>query len=265
MRPYLENKTKPIWKSMREFSYDFPSHFHNNLEITFCFSGEQKISIGEKEYVLKKGDAAIIFPNTPHEYFKINESPARIVSIMCNTKILSETFPDIISKYPVNPHISADCVSPNIVLGFEGIAATTENAQMIGWTYIILSDVLRLVELESLDGDRELPSRIVDYIDKNFKEPLTIEYISKAFGYHPSYIAHLFCDQLKIPFRTYLGAVRAEYAATQIRTTQKSLTEIAYDSGYNSLNTFCRGFKKHFGQTPSEYKKNIVDKNVRLD
>lgn len=265
MRPYLENKTKSIWKSMRDFSYDFPSHFHNNLEITFCFSGEQKICIGENSYILKKGDVAIIFPNTPHEYFKINDDPARIVSIMCNTKILSETFPDIISKYPVNPHIVSDRVSKNIELGFEGIASTTDTAQMIGWTYIILSDALRLVELESIDGDRELPSRIVDYIDKNFKEPLTIEYISKAFGYHPSYIAHLFCDQLKIPFRTYLGAVRAEYAATQIRTTQKSLTEIAYDSGYNSLNTFCRGFKKHFSQTPSEYKKNIVDKHVQLN
>ena len=264
MRPYLENKTKTIWKSMREFSYDFPSHFHNNLEMTFCFSGEQKICIGEKECILREGDVAVIFPNTPHEYFKTNDAPARVVSIMCNTKILSETFPDIISKYPVNPHITAEKVSKNIELGFEGIAASVENAQMIGWTYIILSDVLHIVELESLDGDRELPARIVDYIDKNFKEPLTIEYISKAFGYHPSYIAHLFCDQLKIPFRTYLGAVRAEYAATQIRTTQKSLTEIAYDSGYNSLNTFCRGFKKHFGQTPSEYKKNIADKNVRL-
>ena len=264
MRPYLENKPKQIWKSMRDYSYDFPSHFHNNLEITFCFFGEQKIRIGEHSYILKSGDAAIIFPNTPHEYFRTNNEPARIVSIMCNTKILSEAFPDIIAKSPVCPIITADRVSKNVELGFEGIATTTDNAQMIGWTYIILSDILRIVELESLEGDRELPSRIVDYIDKNFKEPLTIDYISKAFGYHPSYIAHLFCDQLKIPFRTYLGAVRAEYAATQIRTTQKSLTEIAYDSGYNSLNTFCRGFKKHFSLTPSEYKKNVTNKNARL-
>jgi YesN/AraC family two-component response regulator len=103
---------------------------------------------------------------------------------------------------------------------------------------------------------------VVAYIDETFKEPLTIDYIAKVFGYHPSYIAHVFCDQLKISFRTYLGAVRAEYAAAEIRTTQKSLTEIAYESGCNSLNTFCRCFKKHFSMTPSQYKKSINNKNA---
>ena len=38
----------------------------------------------------------------------------------------------------------------------------------------------------------------------------------------------------------------------------KSLTEIAFDNGFNSLNTFCRCFKKHFSCTPSEYKKSKV-------
>ena len=111
------------------------------------------------------------------------------------------------------------------------------------------------LELTPSETNLELPSKIVGYIDKNFKEHLTINHIAKVFGYHPSYIAHLFCDQLKIPFRTYLCAVRCEYAASLIRTTGKSLTEIAYESGYNSLNTFCRGFKKHFCKTPSQYKK----------
>ena len=120
---------------------------------------------------------------------------------------------------------------------------------------IALSDLLKKVDLVPLSNSAELPSQIVSYVNDNFKEPLTIKSISKVFGYHPSYIAHLFCDRLKIPFRTYLGALRCEYASTQIKTTEKSLTEIAFDSGFNSLNTFCRAFKKHLGKTPSQYKK----------
>ena len=265
MRPYLENKPRSIWKSIREFSYDFPSHFHNQLEVTFRFFGEQKIRVGEETFFLKAGEAAIVFPNTPHEYFKTNDKPAKIVSVMCNTKLLSEMFPDITTKYPINPRISAENVSHNVKIAFEGIASTTDSAQMLGWAYIALSDLMKTLEFKPAEGNPELPAKIISYIDENFKEPLTINYIAKEFGYNPSYIAHLFCDQLKIPFRTYLGAVRAEYAASQIRTTQKSLTEIAYESGCNSLNTFCRCFKKHFGQTPSEYKKNINEKNGRAE
>ena len=94
----------------------------------------------------------------------------------------------------------------------------------------------------------------------NFQKPLTITFLSNEFGYSSSYIAHIFYDQLKIPFRTYLGEVRSKYAAKLIETTAKTLTEIAFECGYNSLNTFCRCFKKHFSQTPSEYKKTCRSK-----
>jgi AraC-like DNA-binding protein len=208
------------------------------------------------------GDAIVIFPNVPHEYFKSDEGEAKSLTLVCNTKLLSEIFPDIVTKYPTDPFVPSQKISQNVSLAFNGITATDDEAQMLGWTYIALSELIGSLTLVWHDGDRELPARVVAYIDENFKEPLTIDYIAKVFGYHPSYIAHVFCDQLKISFRTYLGAVRAEYAAAEIRTTQKSLTEIAYESGCNSLNTFCRCFKKHFSMTPSQYKKSINNKNA---
>ena len=257
MKPYLENKSKLIYRSVNHLSYDYPSHFHNNLEIAFCFYGKQKIRIGEKEYILNAGDSVVIFPNITHEYFKITDEETSNISLICHTKLLSELLPDTVTKYANEPYIPASKVSEKIALAFESITKCENEAQMLGWTYIALAELMEKLTLESRGGDRDLPARVVSYIDENFKEPLTIETLSHTFGYHPSYMAHVFCDQLKISFRSYLGAVRAEYAAAQIRTTQKSLTEIAYDSGCNSLNTFCRCFKKHFGMTPSQYKKSI--------
>ena len=255
MRPYLENKSKEIYASLWGYSYDFPSHFHSNMEIAYCFYGSQGLRIGNKEYVLREAHAVVIFPNTPHEYFKTYDGDTQSVSVICNTRVLLGGFPDITAKYPIDPFVSAAYISSNAICGFSNVVSAKDNAEKIGWAYIILSDILKPLEFLPLKGDGELSARVVSYIDENFKEPLTIDYISKIFGYTPSYVAHIFCDQLKIPFRTYLGAVRAEYAALQIRTTQKSLTEIAYESGCNSLNNFCRCFKKHFNKTPSQYKK----------
>ena len=258
MYPYFEKNSKNIFISYERRTYNFPSHFHNHLEIAFCVSGMQNVKVGEKIYTVKKGDAIVIFPNTVHEYIEYDslcDEPTEIVAIICNTKLLAENLPDIITKYPRNPFIDASLISEDTALAFRKIITRIDDIKLIGWTYIILSDLLSILELTPTDENLELPSKIVAYIDANFKEDLTINHISKAFGYHPSYITHLFCDRLKIPFRTYLGAVRSEYAASQIRATEKSLTEIAYESGYNSLNTFCRCFKKHFSQTPSQYKK----------
>lgn len=261
MRPYLENKPKLIYKSAHMSSYDFPSHLHNNVEIAYCFEGTQGIRIGDGEYTLSAGDAAVIFPNVPHEYFKTADVAARSVSLICSTKLVEQMLPEVVTKYPLSPFVSSKQCSDRLALAAEGIyAAEDGGAQMLGWTYIALSELLGAMTLVSQGGDLELPSRVVAYIDENFKEDLSLEHIAKVFGYHPSYIAHVFCDQLKFSFRRYLGAVRAEYAAEQIRTTKKSLTEIAYDSGCNSLNTLCRCFKNHFSMTPTQYKQKIKKK-----
>lgn len=257
MYPYLEKNPKSIYISHNTKTYDFPAHFHNYLEIAFCFSGRQNVKVGETVYTLSGGDAVLIFPNTAHEYIAhpAGDSPTEVLALICNTKLLAESMPDIVTKSAPLPFIEKNRVPQNARLAFGNILSAKTEPELLGWTYILLAALLEVTELAPCAGNLELPARVVAYIDANFKEDLTIEHLAGVFGYHPSYIAHLFCDQLKMPFRTYLGAVRSEYAAAKIRTTDKSLTEIAYDAGFNSLNTFCRCFKKHFGTTPSEYKK----------
>jgi len=258
MQPYFENCSKDIFVSYKNTTYDFPVHFHNSIEIAFCLSGIQNIRVGEKIYTLKKGDAVAIFPNAIHEYIKYDppcDEPTEVAAIICNTRLLTEAMPDIVTKYPTNPFVGASLISTDTECAFRKMINGDNYIENIGWTYVILSDLLKHLELKPIEQNLELPSKIVAYINTHFREELNINYIAREFGYHPSYIAHVFCDRLKIPFKTYLGAVRSEYAASQIRTTEKSLTEIAYESGYNSLNTFCRCFKKHFMQTPMQYKK----------
>lgn len=258
MYPYFENPKDFIFISHTKNTYNFSSHFHNNLEIAFCFSGAQTIKIGETVYTMKKGDASIIFPNTVHEYIECNcvtDEPTEVLAIILDYRLVADGVSGIMSKYPTNPVVKSELVSENAIYAFRMITTVEDNIGLLGWTYIALSEILKVITLATLDNNLDLAPKIVDYIDKNFKEDLNIGHLAKVFGYSPSYIAHIFCDQLKIPFRTYLGAVRSEYAATQIKTTRKSLTEIASESGYVSLNTFCRCFKKHFSMTPSQYRK----------
>lgn len=263
MHPYFEKKNIRIYVSYNENNYSFPSHFHSNLEIAHCIEGKQDVKLGNRIYTINSGDTLLISPNTIHEYIKSNnpeEEKARVVAIICKDNLLTESVPDIITKTPKNPHLSGINLTENAKLAFDMMCKIRDDAELLGWTFIVISYLLKNLEFEAISANASLPSEITAYVEKNYKDDITIKHLAKAFGYHPSYIAHIFCDQLKVPFRTYLGSVRSEYAATQIKTTNKSLTEIAYESGFNSLNTFCRCFKKHFAKTPSQYKKECKNK-----
>ena len=259
MFTYFEKDIRKLYTHYKNKSYDFESHFHNKTEIAYCFSGLQKVKVGDTVYTLKSGDAVIIFPNVVHEYIACEDSETKTesISLISETDYLTGFMPDLITKHPRSPFIEAKLIPENSVLAFEKMTNAKDKTELLGWTFVALSGIFKNLELIPVkeSGELNLAPNLISYINLNFEKPLTIKYLAKEFGYSTSYIAHIFYDQLKIPFRTYLGAVRSEYAANLISTTSKSLTEIAYECGYNSLNTFCRCFKKHFSKTPSEYKR----------
>lgn len=253
MHPYFQGNLRKIFAVQ---SGKYPSHFHTNIELAYCFSGSLLIKIGENICTLEPGDAAVILPNIVHEYLGPPPGTSSSQSVLvCDINLIMHNIPDIITKRADNPIIKAKNVSEYTSLAFKKMIQTEKETELIGWTLIVLSDLLGKMDLSPQKSAMDLPSKIVSYINTNFNEPLTLKYIASKFGYHPSYISHLFCDQLRIPFHSYLGAVRSEHAATLIKTTNKSLTDIANECGYNSLNTFCNCFKKHFSKTPSQYKK----------
>lgn len=257
MHTYFEKKPSRIFVSYKEETYNFPSHFHSSLEIAHCVEGKQNVKLGEKIYTLSKGDTLLISPNTVHEYLEYDGQyggKTTVVAIICKDNLLMESVPEIITKTVKNPLVIGENLTEDVSLAFERIKEIEDDVEILGWTLNVIAYILRNTEFDVESRERELPSEIAAYVESNFKEDITIKHIANAFGYNPSYIAHIFCDQLKIPLRTYLGSIRSEYAASQIKTTNKSLTEIAYDAGFNSLNTFCRCFKKRFSKTPSQYR-----------
>lgn len=263
MHTYFEDDMQKIYISHRMESYNYDSHFQSKIEIAYCFSGVQNVRIGETVYTLKKGDAVYISPNVVHEYIKSENDSSEateVVSLMSETDFFASVLPELVTKTPESSFVPAEYIDRSTAMAFRKMLESTDKLELLGWGCIALSGIvknLNMVPLKKHDGFNLAPS-IVSYINSNFQKPLTIKFIAKEFGYSQSYIAHIFYDQLKIPFRTYLGSVRSEHAKDLILKTGKSLTEISYECGYNSLNTFCRCFKKRYGVTPSEIKRGKV-------
>ncbi len=260
--PYFENTQNKLFINHCNCAYAFPSHFHSFIEIAYCFRGAQSIKINEHIYTLSAGDAALIFPYTEHEYLDASDckDQTESLSIMCDVTSLSGDFPVFAKHHSENPIIPEKHISSDAKLAFLKILENEDVLTRLGFTYIICANLLNFLNVTANSGtdDYKLAIRLTTYIDENFCENLTLPVLAAKFGYSASYIAHVFCDQLKIPFRSYLNSVRCEYAATQISTTTKCITTIAYESGFNSINTFCRSFKKYYNLTPSQYKNRTI-------
>ncbi|MGX9758918.1 helix-turn-helix transcriptional regulator [Clostridioides difficile] len=101
---------------------------------------------------------------------------------------------------------------------------------------------------------------IIDEIDKCIKnynsEVLTLRFLSRKLGYSEFYTTKKFKEISGMQFRDYLRNRKLAFALKEVRDSDKSLLDIAFDYGFSSHEAFTRAFKGTYGVTPSEYRKN---------
>lgn len=98
---------------------------------------------------------------------------------------------------------------------------------------------------------------VIDYISKNYNLDLGLETLADRFNTSPKYLSKLIKDNMGISFISYLTTLRIEKSKELLKNTNKKITDIYLEVGFNNRNTFIRAFKKEVGITPSEYKKQI--------
>jgi AraC-like DNA-binding protein len=104
---------------------------------------------------------------------------------------------------------------------------------------------------------QELKEIIQDHIDTS----LSLKEISKGLDINPSYLSREFSRYFEdLSFGEYIRKQRIEKAKEYMQTPSHSLTEIAYLTGFSDQSHFTRIFKKHTGQSPSDYRKKLKKK-----
>lgn len=100
---------------------------------------------------------------------------------------------------------------------------------------------------------------IVDEIDNCIKayndEALTLHSLSCRLGYSKFYTTRKFKEVSGMQLRDYLRRRKLAFALKEVRDSEKSLIDIAFDYGFSSHEAFSRAFKVTYGVAPSEYRK----------
>lgn len=96
---------------------------------------------------------------------------------------------------------------------------------------------------------------IVDYIDDNFLEKITLDELSFIFKTNRSTLCKEFKNLTTTTVTEYINNKKLETAKTKIINTNKTFTEIAEDLNFESIHYFTRFFKKMTGLSPKEFRK----------
>lgn len=101
--------------------------------------------------------------------------------------------------------------------------------------------------------------RLRQYVGERYSEGITLEQAAHVAGLEKNYFSTFFHQKVGVCFRHWLAWVRINHAVRLIRSSDYSLTEVAFAIGFGDLRTFERSFKKCTGNTPRDFKKQFQD------
>lgn len=98
--------------------------------------------------------------------------------------------------------------------------------------------------------------QLVEFVNKNYMESLSLSDLSQMFHLNLSYCCQLFQKYFNCNFSDYVISLKMKKAAELLSSTQMKTSEIAEFLNYD-YSHFCKRFKKYFGLSPFEYKKTL--------
>ena len=104
-----------------------------------------------------------------------------------------------------------------------------------------------------MDERIEAVQRMQDYIESHLEQDISLADLSKAAGYSPWYSYRLFQNLLHMTPAVYIRRLRLSKSALRLRDEKVKIIDVAYDSGFESVDGYQRAFYKEFGCNPYEY------------
>ncbi|MBN3581017.1 helix-turn-helix domain-containing protein [Algoriphagus aestuarii] len=100
--------------------------------------------------------------------------------------------------------------------------------------------------------------KIAIYIAQNYSESIKVSDIGQAVDLHPDHANSIFKKTFGSTLSEYITAERISHAQRKLVATDKSITDIVFDCGFNSISRFNAAFLKINGCTPREYRKRYL-------
>ena len=134
------------------------------------------------------------------------------------------------------------------------IWAAHEKDQIFEWIDQIYASMEHLLSMDQ--SDIAWSERMISFIRSNYMNPqLDVNLISRRFGLNAAYASHIFRQSTGIRLLDYIHNVRIEHITRLLAFTEKSLSEIALETGFSDQQGMSRVFRRYVKMSPTQYRK----------
>ncbi len=234
----------------RDFS--FPLHLHQCFEIIIILSGEMRITVDGKDFLIKEKQAAFIFPNQIHS---LDSTSSEHILCIFSPNLVRAYANKVSDKLPQNCEFKPD---EYLVNALARLDESSSSADKKGVLYSLCGQFDRSAVYDKRKIENgNLLFRIFSFVETNFANDCSLSNLSKTIGYDYSYLSRYFRKAIGISFNTYVTHFRLSHACYLLENTAFPILQCAYDSGFVSLRNFNRCFKENLGISPTQYLKNL--------
>ena len=112
--------------------------------------------------------------------------------------------------------------------------------------------------IKEIDVDNRKIQEVATYIFEHYTENILLEDVADKFDMNKSFLSKRFKTATGFGFKEYIINLRIQNACRLLLETNKSITDIAFECGFNSVSSFNRSFKKVKGISPREFKNAMI-------
>jgi len=262
--------------SRTKSEFDFPLHSHEELELNFIMNAKSaKRIIGNHIAEIEELELVLVGSNLPHVWqtHKCKSKEIKEITIQFHKDLFDDKF---LRRNQMS------FIRKMLERSAKGILFSKETIQQIMPRLTILSQkqgfdsVMELLSiLHDLSVSRNMHTlsdntfsnaelsynsrrieRVMEYMNLNFQKNISLNEAAKLTNMTPVSFSRFFKMRTGITFMDSLLEMRLGQSSRLLIDTTQSVSEVAYNCGFNNISNFNRLFKKKKGCTPKEFREN---------
>ena len=263
---------------------DFSKHRHNAIEIIMPFRGSYDVIVSDVVYELEECGILIIPAGDMHEIRTPRIPGERIIlqfdsMLLKGTKGLAHASFIFFKPWMITPDDEPELHREIKALLLDIMRENTDKQEYCeaAITAKLINAVILMArrQRENTDGvfaehlvRRKAHivnfNRCIEYINTHYKDDLSLEFIAGIAGFSKFHFTRWFKQFAGMSFYEYLTQVRIKVAEAMLAGSETAITEIALESGFQSIATFNRVFKHNKKLTPTEFREIKQKTNARI-
>ncbi|NQU85101.1 MAG: helix-turn-helix transcriptional regulator [Mariniphaga sp.] len=266
----LEKDSSFIARTYETPYFETPYHQHTEYELMVIKKGNGTAFVGDFVGDYQTGDVYLHGNNLPHWFRKKEENMiGASMVVQFRDDFLGQGFFDLpemksIQELLTNSARGILCtgmLKKNIEKKLHEIEFLPGYEKVISLLNM-LNEISKSTEYKFVSGvminhslkDQFLINVVFEYTMRNFQRKISLEEVALLTNRSISAFSHYFKKTTKMTYINFLTQIRISHACECLKSTNMSVTEICYESGFNNWANFSKHFKDHCKVSPTKYK-----------